>query len=162
MIERIKTSNMTRAEWLEERRRSIGGSEVGAILGLNPYAGPFSVWANKTGKVPDAEPSEAMRQGTDLEDYVARRFSERTGLRVERVNYLLRNSEYPHLHANIDRRIVGERAGLECKTASALNTSRFPHKGRRLRVCGHEPRGCRGPRPKILQSIQQRPLADKF
>ena len=125
MIERIKTSDMTRAEWLEERRKSIGGSEIGAILGLNQYAGPFSVWANKTGKIPDAEPNEAMRQGADLEDYVARRFSERTGLRVERVNYLLRNTEYPHIHANIDRRIVGERAGLECKTASALNTSRF-------------------------------------
>lgn len=125
MIERIKTSDMTRAEWLEERRKSIGGSEIGAILGLNPYASPFSVWANKTGRLPDAEPNEAMRQGADLEDYVARRFSELTGLRVERVNYLLRNTEYPHIHANIDRRIVGERAGLECKTASALNTSRF-------------------------------------
>lgn len=125
MIERVKISDMTRAEWLEERRKSIGGSEIGAVLGLNPYAGPFSVWANKTGRIPDAEPNEAMRQGADLEDYVARRFSERTGLRVERVNYLLRNTEYPHLHANVDRRIVGERAGLECKTASALNTSRF-------------------------------------
>ena len=125
MIERIKTSDMTRAEWLEERRKSIGGSEIGAVLGLSPYAGPFSVWANKAGRMPDAEPNEAMRQGADLENYVARRFSERTGLRVERVNYLLRNTEYPHLHANIDRRIIGERAGLECKTASALNTSRF-------------------------------------
>ncbi len=125
MIEKISTKDMSRAEWLEERRKSIGGSEIGAILGLNKYASPFSVWANKTARIADAEPNEAMRQGIDLEDYVARRFSERTGLRVERVNYLLRNTEYPHIHANIDRRIVGERAGLECKTASALNTSRF-------------------------------------
>lgn len=125
VLERIKTADMSRSEWLAERRKSIGGSEIGAVLGLNSYAGPFSVWANKTGRLPDAEPTEAMIQGTAFEGYVAQRFSERSGLRVERVNYLLRNTEYPHLHANIGRRIVGERAGLECKTASALNTSRF-------------------------------------
>lgn len=125
MIERISTKDMTRSEWLEERRKSIGGSELGAILGLNPYASPYSVWANKAGKVPDPEPNEAMRQGSDLEEYVAQRFTEKSGLKVERVNFLLRNTDYPHIHANIDRRIVGERAGLECKTASALNAAKF-------------------------------------
>ena len=125
MIERIKTTHMTRKEWLLERRKSVGGSEVGAILGLNQWASPYSVWANKTGRVPDAVPNEAMRQGTDLEEYVAKRFSEKSGLKVERDNAIIRNSDVPHLHANIDRRIVGMRAGLECKTASALSASRF-------------------------------------
>lgn len=125
MIERIKTTGMSREAWLAERRKSVGGSEVGAVLGLNPWASPYSVWANKTGRLPDAEPNEAMRQGTDLENYVARRFMEASGLRVERENAILRNSDFPHLHANIDRRIIGAKAGLECKTASALNASRF-------------------------------------
>lgn len=125
MITKIKTAGMSRAEWLEERKKSIGGSEIGAILGLNPWASPYSVWANKTGRTPDAEPNEAMRQGTDLEDYVARRFAELSGLKVERCNYILRNDAFPHLHANIDRRVIGLTAGLECKTASALSTSRF-------------------------------------
>jgi putative phage-type endonuclease len=125
MIEKISTVNLSRSQWLEERRKSVSGSEVGAILGLNQYASPFSVWANKTGRTPDAEPNEAMRQGTDLEGYVARRFTEASGLKVERVNYILRNTDFPHLHANIDRRVVGVRAGLECKTASALRMSSF-------------------------------------
>lgn len=125
MLHKIDTSSMTRKEWLEERRKSLGGSDIGAILGLNPWSSPYSVWANKTGRIPDSEPNEAMRQGTDLEDYVARRFSERTGLRVARVNYILRRDSYPNMHANIDRRIVGMKAGLECKTASALSASRF-------------------------------------
>lgn len=124
-IERIKTADMSRIDWLEERRKSIGGSEIGAILGLNRYQSPYSVWANKTGRLPDSEQNEAMRQGTDLEEYVASRFMEATGLKVERCNFLMRNSDYPHLHANIDRRIVGQKAGLECKTASALNEKRF-------------------------------------
>ena len=125
MITKIKTTGMSREEWLEERRKSIGGSDLGAILGLNKWSSPYAVWANKTGRVPDAEPNEAMRQGTDLEDYVAQRFMEKSGLKVGRENAILRNSDYPHMHANIDRRIVGMRAGLECKTASALSASRF-------------------------------------
>ena len=40
-------------EWLQIRKQYIGGSDAGAIMGMNPYASPFSVWAEKTG---NAEP----------------------------------------------------------------------------------------------------------
>lgn len=125
MITKICTKNMVREEWLAERRKSIGGSEVGAIMGLNRYQSPVSVWANKLGIVPDVEPNEAMIQGTDLEEYVAERFTRMTGKKVRRCNYILRNDNYPHLHANVDRLVCGESAGLECKTASALSVSKF-------------------------------------
>ena len=125
MITKICTKNMTREDWLAERRKSIGGSEVGAIMGLNRYQSPVLVWANKLGIVPDAEPNEAMIQGTDLEEYVAERFTRLTGKKVRRCNYILRNDDYPHMHANVDRLVRGESAGLECKTASALSVSKF-------------------------------------
>lgn len=125
MIQKIPTKDMSRGEWLSERRGSIGGSDAGAILGLNPYRSPYTVWAEKTGRLPEQEDNEAMRQGRDLEAYVANRFVEKSGKRVERYNYLLRNSEAPHLHANIDRRVIGERSGLECKTASALSLKKY-------------------------------------
>lgn len=124
-MEKIPTQGMSREDWLKERRNSIGGSDVGALLGMNPYRSPFTVWAEKTGQLPEQPDNEAMRQGRDLEDYVAKRFTERSGKRVERYNYLLRNAACPHLHANIDRRVVGEKAGLECKTASALNMKAY-------------------------------------
>jgi predicted phage-related endonuclease len=57
-----------------------------------------------------------MRQGRDLEEYVAARFAEKTGLSVRREYGMLRSREHPYMVANIDRRIVGEHAGLECKT----------------------------------------------
>lgn len=120
MIEKIPTFGMSRDDWLLERRKSIGGSDAGAILGLNQYRSPYTVWAEKTGRLPEQEDNEAMRQGRDLEAYVAHRFMERSGKRVERYNYLLRSTNAPYLHANIDRRIIGEKSGLECKTASAL------------------------------------------
>lgn len=121
VIEKIPTLTISREDWLRERRNSIGGSDVGAILGLNKYRSPYAVWAEKTGRLPEPEDNEAMRQGRDLEAYVAGRFMEKSGKRVERCNYLLRNTDAPYLHANIDRRVIGEKSGLECKTASALN-----------------------------------------
>lgn len=120
MIEKIPTIHISRDAWLQERLSSIGGSDAGAILGLNSYRSPYTVWAEKTRRLPEQEDNEAMRQGRDLETYVAQRFAEKSGKRVERYNYLLRNTDAPYLHANIDRRVIGEKSGLECKTASAL------------------------------------------
>lgn len=54
---------------------------------------------------------EAMRQGRDMEDYVARRFSEKTGLKVRRSHQLYRSKEHPFQIADVDRMIVGEDAG---------------------------------------------------
>jgi putative phage-type endonuclease len=124
-LEKIPVQEMSREDWLMERRHSIGGSDVGALLGLNRYRSPYTVWAEKTGLLPEQPDNEAMRQGRDLEDYVTKRFVERSGKQVSRYNYLLRSSDCPHLHANIDRRVLGERSGLECKTASALNMKAY-------------------------------------
>lgn len=124
-IQMIPTADMSREEWLEERRNSLGGSDMGAVLGLNQYRSPYSVWAEKVGIFPERPDNEAMRQGRDLEEYVAQRFAEKSGYKVQRMNYLLRNDDAPHLHASIDRRIVGEPSGLECKTASALNMKAY-------------------------------------
>ena len=123
----IKTStvDMSREEWLEHRRKTIGGSEAACILGLNPWTSPYSVWAEKLGKLPPRDDNEAMRQGRDLESYVAQRFTEETGKKVRRENNILVNPDYPFAHANVDRMIVGEDAGLECKTTSTLNLKNF-------------------------------------
>jgi putative phage-type endonuclease len=121
MITKIATSAMTREEWLAKRRESIGGSDAGAIPGLNKYTSPYAPWAEKTGKVvpEDISDKEAVRLGHDLEDYVAQRFMEATGKKVRRDNHFLLNSDYPFAHALPDRMVIGESAGLECKTTSS-------------------------------------------
>ena len=80
MITKIKTDN--RAQWLAERKKSLGGSDMGAVLGMNNYTSPMAVWMDKTGRLPEKEQTEWMRLGTDLEDYVAQRFCEVSGLKV--------------------------------------------------------------------------------
>ena len=50
------------------------------MCGLNPYVSSIEVYLNKIGETPETEDNEAMRQGRDMEDYVARRCSEKTGV----------------------------------------------------------------------------------
>jgi putative phage-type endonuclease len=123
MIKEIAFNN--HEEWLEIRKKYIGGSDAAAVVGLNSFSSPYTVWADKLGKLPPKEDNEAMRIGRDLEDYVAKRFTEQTGKKVRRKNFILWNEDYPFAHANVDRLIVGENAGLECKTTSVLNLKRF-------------------------------------
>ena len=72
---------MTHEEWLQARKSGIGGSDAGAICGLNPYTSPLAVYQDKVSETVEEKDNEAMRQGRDLEDYVARRFMEETGKR---------------------------------------------------------------------------------
>lgn len=134
MVHKTSTKDMSREDWLAERRKSIGGSDAAVILGLNPYNSPYSLWAEKTGKVipEDIGDKEAVRLGNDLEQYVADRWMEATGKKVHRENSIIRNDEYPFAHANPDRIVVGEKSGLECKTTSSweiaqkLRNGEFP------------------------------------
>lgn len=122
---KVSTLNMPRPRWLEERRKGIGGSDASAIIGMIPWATPYTVYLDKLGLLPEKEENEAMRQGRDLEEYVAQRFTEATGKRVQRCNFMITNLEYPFALADIDRRIVGENAILECKTTSTLDLKQF-------------------------------------
>lgn len=60
-----------------------------------------------------------------MEQYVADRFTEVTGKRVRRHTAMFHNPDFPFAHANIDRAVIGERAGLECKTTSIMNLKKF-------------------------------------
>lgn len=121
MITKVSTKDMSREEWLEKRRLSIGGSDAGTLLGFNPYNSPYSLWCEKTGKITpeDISDKEAVRIGNDLEQYAADRFTEKTGKKLRKANYIYYNSEYPFAHANVDRDVVGENAGFEAKTTSS-------------------------------------------
>lgn len=124
-MERIPTTGMTHEEWLRERKSGIGGSDAGAICGLNPYRSPIAVYQDKISTETDDTDNESMRQGRDFEDYVARRFMEETGKKARRANVIYKSREYPFLFANVDRIIIGEDAGLECKTASAYSADKW-------------------------------------
>ena len=122
-ITKIKTAN--RDEWKELRSQYIGGSDAAAVVGLNQYASPYSLWAEKTGKTPGFGGNLATEVGTFLEEFVAQKFAEVTGKKVRKANQSFLNSQYPWAIANIDREIVGEDAGLEIKTTNEMNLKKF-------------------------------------
>lgn len=120
------TLHMPREEWLALRKRGIGGSDAGAICGLNRWRSAIDVWHDKRAEeYPEERESEAIRLGHDLEEYVARRFCEATGKRVRRRNAVMQSAEHPFMLANVDRVVVGENALLECKTANAYGAANW-------------------------------------
>ena len=113
-------------EWLKIRKNYIGGSDAGAILGMNPYSSPYSVWAEKTGKIPGFEGNTITKVGSYLEEFVAQMFEDETGKKVRRCNFTIVNDDYPWACANIDREVVGEDALLEIKTTNSyVNVKKF-------------------------------------
>ena len=121
----VATAGLDREEWLRYRKRGLGGSDAGAVCGLNPYRTAMQVYDDKTTDATEETDNEAMRQGRELEDYVARRFMEAAGKKVRRANFMYYDEENPFMLADVDRMIVGENAGLECKTASPYLADRW-------------------------------------
>lgn len=121
----INTKEISHGEWLTLRKKSIGGSDAAALVGLSQWSSPVSLYIDKTTETIDDTTNEAMRLGSDLEGYVAQRFTEATGKKVRNDNYMYRHDDYEFITANIDRTVVGENAGLECKTMNSFATYDF-------------------------------------
>lgn len=119
-----RLAELTHDQWIEERKRGVGGSDAAAILGMSPWRSAFDIYLDKIGEIPPSEDNLAMRIGRELEETVARLFCEETGKEVRRCGFMYQSSTRTWQLADIDRAIVGENAGLECKTTSSLGILR--------------------------------------
>jgi putative phage-type endonuclease len=106
---------------MQDRKMYLGSSDCAAVLGMSRWRTQLQVWAEKTGQIEPEDISEkiAVRLGNKLEQTVAELFMEETGKKVVRVNEPVLHKDWPFLRAQIDRRVIGEDAILECKTCSA-------------------------------------------
>jgi putative phage-type endonuclease len=104
------------------RHEYIGGSDIAKIMGLSRWGTPLSLWAEKTQKIPakDLSDVEAVELGTDLEEFVAKKFTQKTGKAVRRSPKLYQHPDYPYMVAHVDRLVTGSDELLECKTCSAF------------------------------------------
>ncbi|MER6183092.1 lambda-exonuclease family protein [Streptomyces sp. NPDC001652] len=125
----ILDANASRDDWHAARKTGLGGSDIPAICGLNPYTSPLEIWMKKTGRpVPRRDNpvlDEAAEMGHELEPVVARRFTKNTGLPALQNPGTLRRPDLPHAIVNLDRYTVedGMHGIVELKTRSsyALN-----------------------------------------
>ena len=103
----VDISNLSREDWLEYRKKGIGGSDVAAIMGISPFATIRDLFYNKTGVQPVIQEEEesnwvAKEVGHRLEDLVAEIFSKKTGLEVFPVRVMFRHPLYPFMLADVD------------------------------------------------------------
>ena len=118
------TEGMTEQEWLEWRKKGIGGSDAGVCMGANHYRTKRDLYFDKIGKKPVVEKEKSdlpLRWGHALEPVVAEEFSIRMGLPVYERKEMYRHPDYPFMQANVDRFITlpdGTVGILECKTAN--------------------------------------------
>lgn len=110
-------------DWLSVRKQGIGSSEIGTILGINPFETPYQLWLRKTGRDTSVkEENFAMKAGHYLEDAVSRFFSDETGAVIQKnsaCDFIVRSKEKPFLQVSPDRffKLNDKRKRiLECKT----------------------------------------------
>lgn len=105
-------------EWLEERRRSIGASEVAAVMGLSPYATPLDIYKSKGGVDRYFDPVLSMI-GHRSEAIMHEWLEKHSGLNLGEIEpgFMARMDDRPWLHASFDR--VADGLPIQMKTASA-------------------------------------------
>ncbi len=109
-------------EWHDLRESGIGGSDIGTIIGVNPWDSPFALWARRTDQIPQkVVDSWPVRFGNAFEEPILRMWA------TENPNWELfragtyRSRKHPFMLANPDalaqHRQTGEWMVVEVKTS---------------------------------------------
>ena len=107
-----------------DRTKYIGGSDIGAILGLSKFKTPLEVWMEKTGKETKQLDSLPLRFGSFAEEFVASEYARATSSELLHDESIYIHPTHSFMSAHIDRFILGDGVGsppnriLECKTAN--------------------------------------------
>jgi putative phage-type endonuclease len=112
------------ANHLKNRELSIGGSDIGAILGLSKFRTPLEVWMEKTDKETKQLDSLPLRFGSFAEEFVASEYARATGFELLHDESIYIHPTHPMMSAHVDRFVLGNGLSkpatrlLECKTAN--------------------------------------------
>jgi len=111
-----ETEETKRQEWLEKRRKGIGGSDVAPIMGLSTWSTAYDVWKEKIGlKQAEGRDTRQQAYGKLMEGTLRDWYTEETGRKVV-VPDMIVSPEHPFMLANLDG-ITGDQRIVEIKTA---------------------------------------------
>jgi putative phage-type endonuclease len=110
-----------------DRTKYIGGSDIGAILGLSRFRSPLEVWMEKTGKETKKLDSLPLRFGSFAEEFVASEYARATGFKLIHDESIHIHPEHAFMSAHMDRFVLDGGASsptriLECKTAHPFSS----------------------------------------
>lgn len=95
----------------EQRRDGVGGTDISAIAGINPWKSALAVYYEKTTGESDMQESERMDWGKRLESVIAEETATRQGLVIQEVPHILAHPENLWARAQIDRLIIDTERG---------------------------------------------------
>lgn len=109
-------------EWLQERRKSVGASEAGALIGESHFGRtPLGVYLDKIGAGRDTFDPFKSWATHRAEPYMTEAFEQlHPDLGTVSDGFMARHDDHPWLHATFDRILTlptGERVPLQLKTA---------------------------------------------
>ena len=120
----------TRSEFLATRRTGIGGSDIGAILGVSPFKTSMDVYQAKVNPSPEEDETELTYWGHALEPVIIDRFSRDHGIAVVRPEKIARHPKHDWMVANLDGIITGEKPGiLEIKNVNQFAAKKWGEEG---------------------------------
>lgn len=117
---------MGRVEWLQKRKKGIGGSDAAAVIGQNPYMTNVELWEIKTGRKEQADISdkEAVKFGVAAEDHIRQMFIlDYPKFYVKHESFkTYENIKHPFIRGSFDGEITDGETGrsgvLEIKTGT--------------------------------------------
>jgi putative phage-type endonuclease len=124
----------TAEAWHEWRGRGLGASDVGAVLGISPFASAFTVYAEKAEGVSVFTENEATDFGKRAEKMLAEWFHDRTGLHVVGEQTWCSHREHAWCRATVDGFVaesedsaLADALGVwEAKTTGASSWAEMP------------------------------------
>ena len=108
-----------REEWLKNRRCGIGGSDIAAVIGANPFMSNIDLWEIKTGKKEQADISENPRvaYGVQAESHLRALFA------LDHPEYIVSYDEFNSVHNDKYPWALASLDGATMETASGSRTS---------------------------------------
>jgi putative phage-type endonuclease len=103
-------------EWKEMRQTKIGASEAAIILNESPYATPYVLWQQKTGRILPQKDNAAMAFGRAKEEEIREYYEEKTGEIF--APYVIQSHEFDFAIASLDGLSSNEKLILECKVCN--------------------------------------------
>jgi predicted phage-related endonuclease len=117
-------------QFLANRRKGIGGSDVAAIVGLSPWKTSFDVWCEKRDLIEKDKSTVSMRVGRAVERAIAQEYSDLTSRPIiwqGDVQHVDRDEDWRRCHP--DALLTYEDGGLETKHVGARQASRYGPSG---------------------------------
>ena len=122
---------MITEEQRKARMNGIGATDAAAVLGVHPHITPYDLWLIKTGRKEQATilTEQKLRIRNAHESTIADEYSISHGVKLQKVNQTLYHPQHKFLFCHMDRKVVGLKKVIECKSSISWMAKNFGKSG---------------------------------